>query len=384
MSDKKYRILILGAGFSKPAGIPLADELWRLILDRSRYLSGRANKLNFDIDRYITYKHDCEGIDLARDDINYEDFIGFLDIEHYLGLRGSDTWSNDGNEGQVVIKTMIGELLTKYTPSVKNIPEMYIEFARRLQPKDCIITFNYDVLLERALDVIGKPYRLFPCRYSSLMRYSGIVDESMEEVVILKIHGSLDWFDKTQYLELVEVFTEQGSKDLPVNPIFNSTEDLNLKKVLDGLRRENDPLNNMYRVGNVELLYGKSILFSATPWILSPSTNKIIYSSPLIDFWDGLGRSGTTNFGMAVVGYSLPKHDLYARQAIYSLVKNYQEVNWGVDFYVYKKSPLVLIDYRNNDESTKEYHDNYRFVDKEKANVYLEGFNYGSIDKIFV
>jgi len=27
MAEKKYRVIILGAGFSKPAGLPLGDEL---------------------------------------------------------------------------------------------------------------------------------------------------------------------------------------------------------------------------------------------------------------------------------------------------------------------------------------------------------------------
>ena len=38
--------------------------------------------------------------------------MAFLDVEHYLGLRkGRTTWSTDGNEGQVVVKTLIGEIL---------------------------------------------------------------------------------------------------------------------------------------------------------------------------------------------------------------------------------------------------------------------------------
>lgn len=384
MCKKKYRVIILGAGFSKPAGLPLADELWNQILKRSNLLWGRASKFNDDIERYISYCRNCYGLCFTKETINYEDFLGFLDIEHYLGLRGSDTWSVDGNEGQIVIKTLIGEILTSYMPSANNIPEIYLEFARRLQPQDHIITFNYDVLLERALDAVSKPYRLFPCRYSSLSRYSGIVDSNSEEVIILKMHGSIDWFNKSQYLELEQEFREQGSNILPTHPVFNSTENLGINNILDGPRRITDPLMNMYRVSNIEGLYNKNILFLATPWILSPSNNKIIYASPLEDFWNGLGRSGGTNFGMAIIGYSLPKHDLYARQAIYYLVKNYQECNWGEDIFGFRKAPLVLVDYRPNSESINEYRNSYRFVDENKTNFYMNGFDEYAIDKIFV
>ena len=185
MSDKKYRVIILGAGFSKPAGLPLADELWRQILNRSKTLCGRAEMLRDDLDAYVEYRRDCDGIELTHDTINFEEFLGFLDIEHYLGLRGSDTWSRDGNEGQIVVKTLIGEILTNHLPPKQNIPELYLEFTRRLQPNDYVLTFNYDVLLERALDAVGKPYRLFPDRYESVSRFSNIVDISKDEIIIL-------------------------------------------------------------------------------------------------------------------------------------------------------------------------------------------------------
>ncbi len=54
MINQKYRVIILGAGFSKSAGIPLADELWREILVQSKSLWGRASKFNDDLDKYIS------------------------------------------------------------------------------------------------------------------------------------------------------------------------------------------------------------------------------------------------------------------------------------------------------------------------------------------
>ena len=56
---------------------------------------------------------------------------------------------------------------------------------------------------------------------------------------------------------------------------------------------------------------------------------KIVFAHTLRDFWCGLGRAGGMNFGMAIIGFSLPAHDDYARQAIYRLIRNYQEVWWG-------------------------------------------------------
>src|ERR1700722_17915065 len=152
LTAKRYGIYILGAGFSRPAGLPLANELWPEIRNRAKATNGRADRhFKKDLQDYIDYKRACDGEILSPDDVPFEEFIAYLDVEHYLGLRGSDTWSSDGNETQILVKTLISEILTERTPQKGCIPELYLEFARLLKPMDVVITFNYDVLLERAL-----------------------------------------------------------------------------------------------------------------------------------------------------------------------------------------------------------------------------------------
>jgi hypothetical protein len=51
----------------------------------------------------------------------------------------------------------------------------------------------------RCLGHIGKPYRLFPQRFKSVGLMMNHVDSSKEEVIILKMHGSIDWFDRSEY-----------------------------------------------------------------------------------------------------------------------------------------------------------------------------------------
>jgi hypothetical protein len=101
-----YRLFVLGAGFSRPAGLPLAFELWEEIRQQGLHLTGRAAKFG-------------------------EDFMKYLDLEHYLGLRGSDTWSEDGNEGTIVTKYLIAKILARQLNELANVPALYLEFARR-------------------------------------------------------------------------------------------------------------------------------------------------------------------------------------------------------------------------------------------------------------
>jgi len=94
----KYRVFILGAGFSVAAGLPLASDLWAQIKYAARAYGKktRAHRFFRDLDTYVEFKRDTEGVVLDPDSVDFEDFMRFPDIEHYLGLRGGDTWSEDG------------------------------------------------------------------------------------------------------------------------------------------------------------------------------------------------------------------------------------------------------------------------------------------------
>ena len=82
---------------------------------------------------------------------------------------------------------------------------------------DVIVTFNYDVVLERTLEYVGKPYRLYPERFKSIGPTFNVVDSDVEEVTVLKLHGSLDWFSnrwfrKTKnYLEKPKCTSDTGT-----------------------------------------------------------------------------------------------------------------------------------------------------------------------------
>ena len=100
---RRFRIFILGAGFSHAAGLPLGEELWNLARTRASDCTGRAGHFKEDMESYLQYRLECDGLAMRPEEIDFEDFLGFLDLEHYLGLAGSDTWSHDGNESQVLL-----------------------------------------------------------------------------------------------------------------------------------------------------------------------------------------------------------------------------------------------------------------------------------------
>jgi SIR2-like domain len=380
----KYRLIFLGAGFSCPAGLPLANELWKSIRKETASFSPdlRASKFNDDLKQYIRFRKEAYAEDISEDDVDFEDFMRFLDVEHFLGLRGSDTWGPEGNEGTVVTKYLVGKVLAQHCNRLVKLPTLYTEFAKRLQPGDTVITFNYDVLLERALEEVGKPYRLFPTRFETVHQNHSVVDSSHDdEIVLLKVHGSIDWFDKSFAMESMKS-RQSLNLGLPRYSIFSQVEQYGLEKIASGPRPDNDPTVNLYRAKNLDTYYANGLSFFEPPKLLTPSSAKLLYSNSMHDFWNGIAKTGHYNFGMAIIGFSLPNHDEYVKQILYNVVRNYQRSNWEDGLLGLKKSPLILVDYFREESSERSYRERYRFVDWNRASLIGTGFDEKSLDVI--
>ena len=143
-----FRIYILGAGFSRPAGLPLATELFPAVRARIEHQHGVDTKFHRDLQNCLSYCEDC-GIEGQNEtSLDLELFMSYLDIEHYLELRGSDTWSQEGNETQLIIRKAIGAVIHERTPPPDKLPDVYYRFAERLSAHDTTLTFDYDLVLE--------------------------------------------------------------------------------------------------------------------------------------------------------------------------------------------------------------------------------------------
>lgn len=329
-----------------------------------------------DLALYQRFRSDCYGDQPDPTNIDYEDFLAFLDFEHHLGLSGSDTWSNEGNRTQVVVKALIGAILVERTPPTDRLPDLYYSFARELRPGDYVITFNYDNLLERALDHVGRAYRL--CHQGERERGNRAIEE--DDVVVLKLHGSVDWFDRSSYEALEAELQKHGAQVGAGDPVFGPGAEVETTRVCLGVHAS-DPLAKAFRVTRgLEHLYARRPLYMATPLLLTPSHAKAIYANRFAALWYGLGQAGGMNYGLAVIGYSLPKQDDYATQALFRLVRNYQESWWDRQRPgAMKKSPVLLVDLQKSEEDQAAYRKHYGFVESEKAIFQFKGFNETSV-----
>jgi SIR2-like domain len=334
---------------------------------------------------FLEYKRDLTGQEVVVNEVDFEEVISFLDMEHYLGLRGSDTWSQEGNESQLQLKWCIGKLLSERLADLVNLPKPYLRFAESLRPGDVVLTFNYDSLLERSLELTSQPFRLFPDRYSHIDVTTNEIDPGKAEIVILKLHGSADWFNRSSYDERLEVAAQAATTAtidyVPSDPIFGPDRIVEPIPLVDGPRSSNDPLNKIFRVPDPGPLYESRR--RVVPFILSPSYSKIIYAAPLLGFWHGLGKGAAWHLGMALIGFSLPAHDEYVRQALYSLTRDYTESWWGDEFFGKHKLPLRIVDFRSDEQAREELRERYRFVDWSRTEAFYEGFSDEAVEFLF-
>jgi hypothetical protein len=280
-----------------------------------------------------------------------------------------------------MVKYFIGKTIHDRTPSSDKIPECYLTFAQCLDPGDIIITFNYDILLERCLDYIHKPYRLLP--YGSTA--SGKSDIDFSEIVILKMHGSVDWFNRAGYANLEIQHRQDGWDGTPDDIVFGKKNQYSVEPLLNDPTDQGNPLSQIYKMRGIDKFYSKNNEMLATPWIIPPSYSKILYADIVRDFWFGINRAGIMNYGAGIIGYSLPLHDEYIRQIVYTIIRNYQKSAQTLDVgdSHIKKTNFKIVDLCKCQEEEAELKSRYRFVNWDQTNLYVNGFNQETARSIF-
>ncbi len=372
------RILVLGAGFSRAAGLPLGRDLLRLVLEEALSEDGANNAIEQDLAEFRAYKTRCEGIEIAREDVDLEEFVGFLDVEHALRLSGSDTLTEDGNGTQLAIRRYIGVVLQTRTPTRMDlVPAVYRNLVSRLHTSDTIITFNYDILLERLLEHQGLPYRLFPNRYLDVHPTHCTVDNSKDDLLLLKLHGSVDWFYRRQFDLGCEVLRATGQPGEPRNALFG--ERARFTPLVQGPRPYGEELSRIFRVNDPDRFYRELPSFEA-PYLLAPSSAKALYVSPLRELWDGLGRVGGLNFGLSIIGFSLPSHDEYLRQMLYRIARNFQYFEPNHTAGGRTKSKVVLVDRQDSAAGVATLKRRYGFLDWSRTDLYCGGLDDNAVD----
>lgn len=189
------RVFILGAGFSKQVGMPLATELTSLILDGERLRDLEDMQVWLaDFKRRLAA---VEGVgnDASAFVPNIEELFDFAkyDVELWRMKQqlcpvgrgfGPDTPWSKADDIETWLDYMEEDLWHIIWDEQKKANcqlDAVIRFTECLSSDDAILTFNYDTLVETALSARGQKWN------------HGLNDRLDGGVQILKMHGSVDW-----------------------------------------------------------------------------------------------------------------------------------------------------------------------------------------------
>ena len=251
---------------------------------------------------------------------------------------------------------------------------------------DTIITFNYDTLLEKALDAVGKPYSLAPEWWLS----EPLTEEGLRYVNLLKVHGSVDWYDRKPYDDYMAKYGQYYDKALqPQDPIFGPNPKVKAEPLSRGRTDEGMGKRIIPRVVRVpdygRLLHMRDELTKMfmVPFMLPLAHDKILGHDPVLDFWWSLQRIvGYETSDITMIGYSMPKHDQYAYEAISTIFMEYQKLHdaKAAGISEHTRKPIQII---NKAQSAQKIMEDLPFMDPNKSRIWHEGFSPQSVTWAF-
>lgn len=241
-----------------------------------------------------------------------------------------------------------------------------------------VLTFNYDTILEEPLKSTGKSYSLVPKWW--LKKISD--DQVGIPVEILKLHGSVDWYDGKYHDDKRRWTGKTGVPDC--DPIFGPNPVVKSEPLSPGLflrqppwRKSNELLTRVVRVPGLKdnfVISGNP--YRCAPFLLPPAHDKLLGYDPITDIWEGIHQRLQWFSGIVIIGYSFPVYDSYAYEGLGKLLLDYQR---GADQKVYgqRPTPVQMITLA---ESQDEALRGTPFLAHDKTRVWYRGFSTESLD----
>lgn len=190
-------VLLLGAGFSRSAGLPLMRELWSALHEEARRrlaagekrLPGHAHDIEAEIANVGRMGWKCALGGLAfganRGPEDLELFLTALEEIREAGKAGfvadddkQAAWN--AREALVCWMSLALDRLSEQARAKMDGLATLERLIGALTPGDALVTLNYDTLAESALDRSGLSWR-----------YAGTTDPAT--ITVSKPHGSLNW-----------------------------------------------------------------------------------------------------------------------------------------------------------------------------------------------
>ena len=171
------RVYIIGAGASVPYGLP---TLKTLTWDLCQTLSPSDRTI------FLAVIRECFGFDLAKpdDSPDFEELLNRLDpwALHYLEDSGLDASNFSRRKAAELALSGLRSFIRDKCANMGMREGPLDVLIAALDETTLLVSFNWDVLLECAILRAGRNYCYLPSEHSG------------DAVVLLKPHGSINWF----------------------------------------------------------------------------------------------------------------------------------------------------------------------------------------------
>jgi hypothetical protein len=287
------RAFILGAGASVHAGYPLATGLWSALESWARATYPAEHMFCSVVDEMNTR------FDLSK---SFELVLTDLDNRINILLNTTPIAPDDNFQKHLLLqlRNNMASMIPSYFNSLRSQPaSLYDIFAGQvLASGDVVITFNYDLALDRALRRSNK--------WSIRDGYGFEVDIAAlgsSPCKLFKLHGSTNW--RGEVFRGMEGFSQMNwdERSLGQRPVIDSSE---LEYL--GYLNASDPRCHRGRV-RIESL-------------IMPTANKQFFIETSLGrewqgFWNSLwaqaGEALQASDEVHLIGYSIPEYDDRAR-----------------------------------------------------------------------
>jgi hypothetical protein len=202
MRALKNKVFILGAGASKPAGAPLINEFFAngifhltngtafpdKLDNYKNFFAYLKNKYGFDINNPDPYKSEPFAF-VENTKINIEQILSDIEEE----ISGVNKNVEDARKEAIRFVFLILENAVKDGSNNDCYPDFVKKKIDIFSNESTIITFNYEIMLERALPRGYFSYGIDVDRDKIINFFPSYEKSYKNNLLLLKLHGSLNW-----------------------------------------------------------------------------------------------------------------------------------------------------------------------------------------------
>jgi SIR2-like domain len=304
-----HNVYVLGAGFSKEAGLPIVGEFFNRTRDSVQWLKDNHHKREAEaVQRVLDFRLQAAAAALRveMDVENIEQLFSLVAaqadssdrlmkdvtlaiastlefasrvsqprmarIQGPLGMAPPPNWPGKSNQTGGSLDLSLYDLITGTMIGLWD--------QKSLDTRNTILSFNYDLTIEEALRKHGISFN-YGFSSSSVQRNDSGHDEK-SPLLLLKLHGSINW--GVHYEKILDPKTTPGSGE--------------------------EHVIGMVDLGKLDLYsdFGALSQASQEPLLIPPTWRKVAFGA-LSKVWEKAVEALVTATRIIVVGYSMPVID---------------------------------------------------------------------------